>query len=421
VKVYTTEMLRNVALVGHQGSGKTSLVEAFLFNSGAINRLGRIEEKNTVSDYEEDERSRGMSISTSLVPCEFNDFKINILDTPGYTDFQGEVKNAIRVADAVAVVVDAVSGVEVGTELAWNFAREYNRPIIASSTRWTAKTRISTMRWIRLRTVFTDYKFVPVMLPIGQEHDFKGVVNVLTQKAYLEDGAKSSDVPGDMADAVEEARFELIEAAAESDDALMEKYFEEETLSNDEVRQGMRKAAKDPDLRTVPVFVTSATHNIATTPVMEAFTVYVPTPDLRKFELQDGDEVKVVDGPQTDDGPLAAYVFKSSTDKFVGTLNYFRIFSGSMSADSRYYNANKDEEERIGSLLVMRGKEQLNTEKMHVGDIGAAAKLNATSTGDTLTLKNNQQVVAGTKFPEPLYSVALSPRTQADSAKMGRC
>jgi elongation factor G len=419
VKVYTSDKLRNVALVGHQGAGKTSLVEALLFSTGAINRLGRIEEKNTVSDFDEDERERGLSLSTTLVPCEYNGFKINVLDTPGYTDFQGEVKNAVRVADAVAVVIDAVSGVEVGTELAWSFANEYNRPVIAIINKMDRENASFANALESLRTSFPDYKFVPVTLPIGQEHDFKGVVNVLTEKAYLKEGMAASEIPGDMADDVAEARLELVEAAAESDDALMEKYFEEETLSLEEVRSGMRNAAKDPSLRTVPVFVVSATHNIATAPLLEAFSVYVTSPDLRSFEVKAGDDVEVVEGPQTDDGKLAAYVFKSSTDKFVGTLNYFRVFSGSMTSDSRYYNETKQAEERIGSLLVMRGKEQLTTEKLHVGDIGAVAKLNKTSTGDTLTLKGTGIEVAPSLFPEPLYAVAVTPRTQADSAKMG--
>lgn len=419
MKVYTTDKLRNVALVGHQGAGKTSLVEAMLFNTGAINRMGRVEEKNTVADFEEEERERGLSLGTSLVPCEYNGFKINVLDTPGYTDFQGEVKGAISVADAVAVVVDAVSGVEVGTELAWGFAEEFDRPLIAIVNKMDRENANYDNAIQSLRTSFPDYKFVPVTVPIGQEHDFKGVVNVLTGKSYYEAGATGSEeLPADMVDMVEGARLELIEAAAESDDDLMEKYFAEETLSLDEVREGMRKAAKDPSLKTVAVFAVSGTHNTAVVPMMEAFTVYVPSPDTRAYKQVEGEEVVVVPGPQTDEAPLAAYVFKTSTDKFVGTLNYFRIFSGSINGDSRFTNLNKDAEERINSLLVMRGKEQLTVDQMHVGDIGAAAKLTSTGTGDTLTIKGGVQV-AVPPFPRPLYSVALTPRTQADSAKMG--
>ncbi|GAB4570962.1 MAG: elongation factor G [Anaerolineae bacterium] len=394
-------------------------MEALLFNTGAITRMGRIEERNTVSDFEEEERQRGLSLGTSLVPCEHDGFKINVLDTPGYTDFQGEVKNAISVADAVAVVIDAVSGVEVGTELAWSFAEEFGLPMIAIVNKMDRENANYNAAIESLRRSFPDYKFVPVTLPIGQEHDFKGVVNVLTEKAYLEAGkSPSSDVPADMADAVAEAKLQLVEAAAESDDALMEKYFEEETLSTEEVRQGIRKAATDPSLKTVPVFAVSATHNIAIVPLLEAFTVYVPSPEKRAFKVVSGDDVEVIEGPQSDDGKLAAYVFKTSTDKFVGTLNYFRIFSGHMESDTRYYNTVKEVEERVGSLLVMRGKEQLSVSEMHVGDIGAVAKLTKTTTCDTLSEKDGYRV-AVPKFPTPLYAVALTPKTQADSAKMG--
>ncbi len=419
MKVYTTDKLRNVALVGHQDAGKTSLVEALLYNTGATTRLGRIEEKNTVSDFEEDERERSMSISTSLVPCEYEGYKINVLDTPGYTDFQGEVKNAISVADAVAVVVDAVSGVEVGTELAWSFAEEFGLPLLVIINKMDRENASYARTLESLRKSFPGYKFVPVTLPIGEEHTFKGVVNVLTGKAYYEAGKQASDVPAEMADEVEEARVALVEAAAESDDALMEKYFAEEALSLEEVRQGIRKAATDPTLRTVPVFAASATHNLAIVPLLDALITYVPTPDTRAFKVVVGDQLQVMEPPQTDDGKLAAYVFKSTTDRFVGTLNYLRIFSGTMTPDTRYYNKTKDVEERVGSLLVMRGKEQMPVERLHVGDIGAVAKLNKTTTCDTLTTRNDGLQVAVPSFPRPLYAVALTPRTQADSAKMG--
>ena len=222
-----------------------------------------------------------------------------------------------------------------------------------------------------------------------------------------------------MADQIEEARTVMVEAAAEADDALIEKYFEEGTLTTEEVRDGMRKAAKNPALHTVPVFAVSATHNIATIPLLEAFTVYVNSPDQRAFEVVDGDDVKVMEPPQTDDGPLAAYVFKSTTDKFVGTLNYFRIFSGRMTADSRLLNKSKNIEERVGTLMVLRGKEQFPIEELHVGDIGAAAKLSHTTTGDTLTTKSANLEVARVQLPAPLYAVALMPATQIDGVKMG--
>jgi elongation factor G len=281
MKEYTTEQLRNIALVGHQGAGKTSLVEALLYNTGAVNRLGRVEEKTTVSDWDEDEKERGLSLSTSLIPIEFNDHKINILDTPGYTDFQGEVKNAIRVADSVLVVVDAVAGVEVGTELAWSYAEAYQQPIIVTINKMDRDNADFDGTLANLRERFPNYKFIPVMLPVGQQADFKGVVNLLTMKAYYGTGADRSDMPADMADAAEEARMVLTEAAAEADDQLIEKYFEEGTLSNEEIRDGMRKAARNHELNTVPVFVTSGTKNIGTVPLLEALVAYASPPSFR--------------------------------------------------------------------------------------------------------------------------------------------
>ncbi len=419
MKVYTTDKLRNVALIGHQGAGKTSLAEALLFNTGAITRLGRVEEKNTVSDFEEDEKQRGLSISTAVLPCEFDDHKINVLDTPGYTDFQGEVINALRVADAAVVVIDSVAGVEVGTEIAWHVAAQNNLPLIAVVNKMDRENASFNRALQSLRTAFPSYKFIPVMLPIGQEHDFKGVVNLVTQKAYLAEGKTASEAPADMADEIEEARMALVEAAAESDDALIEKYFAEGDLSLEEIREGMRKAARNPELHTVPVFAVSSTHNIGIVPLLEALIVYAPAPEMRPVQVVVGDGTEYLPTPLSDDGPVAAYVFKSTTDRFVGTLNYFRLFSGHMTSDTRYYNSTKEVEERVGTLLVMRGKEQLPVAELHAGDIAAAAKLSKTNTGDTLTTRDRAVEVLRPEFPTPLYAVALTPRTQADSAKMG--
>ena len=416
---YQSENIRNVALVGHQSCGKTSLVEALLFSCGATTRLGNISEGNMVSDWDDEEKDRGLSLSTSLVPVEFDETKINVLDTPGFTDFQGELKNAIRVADAVIVVVDAVSGVEVGTELAWEYARAYEQPIIAVINKMDRDNANFEEVLEQLRNQFDDYKFVPIMLPIGQQADFKGVANALTQKAYYESGSERSDLPDDYVDALEEAHMELMEAAAEADDALLEKYFEEETLSFDEIREGMRKASRSPELKTVPVFAASSTENIGTIPLLEALVAYTTAPTERSVRITRGDELDALQGPHSDDGPLAAYVFKTLNDRFVGTLNYFRIFSGTMSNDGRYHNANSGEDERFNSLFVMRGKEQMPVQTLHAGDIGVVAKLTNTKTGDTFADNGSDMKIAAPEFPAPLYMVAVAPRAQADSAKMG--
>ena len=416
---YKSENIRNVALVGHQGCGKTSLVEAMLFSAGATTRLGSTSEKNMVSDWEDEEKTRGLSLSTSLVPVEFNDIKINALDTPGFTDFQGELKNAIRAADAVVVVIDAVAGVEVGTELAWEYARACQQPMIVVVNKMDRENANFDEVLDQLRSQFNDYKFVPVMLPIGQESDFRGVANALTQKAYYDAGGERSELPAEYADALEEAHMELMEAAAEADDDLLEKYFEEETLSLNEIRDGMRLASRSQLLKTVPVFAVSATENIGTIPLLEALIAYVAPPTEAQVSITRGGEDGALAPPQTDGDPLAAYVFKTLNDKFVGTLNYFRIFSGTISSDGRNLNVNSGAEERFNSLFVMRGKEQMPIKKLHAGDIGVVAKLTNTKTGDTFVDSDSDIQITPPDFPAPLYMVAVSPRTQADSAKMG--
>jgi elongation factor G len=420
MKEYVTDKLRNVALVGHQSAGKTSLVEALLYNTGAITRLGRVEEKNTVSDWDDDEKERGLSFSTSLVPIEFEDHKINILDAPGMTDFQGEVKNAIRVVDSVIIVVDAVAGVEVGTELAWEYAEAYQQPIIVTINKLDRENADYYRTLNNLKQNFPDYKFIPVMLPIGKEANFKGVINLLTMKAYYEAGKDRSDMPADMSDEAQAARTVLIEAAAEADDVLIEKYFNEGTLTNDEIRDGMRKAARDAYLKTVPVFVTSGTKNVGTVPLMEALVVYVSPPSQRRVQvLNPAGEKEFLTAPQSDDGPLAAYVFKTINDRFVGTLNYFRIFSGAIHTGQSYFNATHGVEEKFNSLILMRGKEQLPVTMLHAGDIGVVAKLANTKTGDSFSSKNNPLQITRPDFAAPLYAIAVVPKTQADSAKMG--
>ena len=330
MKNYTTDQIRNVALAGHQGAGKTSLIEALLLTTGVTTRMGKIAEGNTISDFDEDEKSRHLSINTTLIPIEFNDIKINVMDTPGYTDFQGEVKNAIRVCDCVLVAVDAVAGPEVGTELAWQFADEFNQPIIVVINKIDRENASFERTLDALRVRFPAYKFIPSLLPVGQGSNFKGVINVLTQKAYYGPGADSTktDPPPEMVEQIRAAHIALIEAAAEATDELINKYFETQELTFEEVRDGMRIAARDADLKTVPVFVAAGDANIGTIPLLEAMTVYVSPPSHRRVAIanNDGEEVQFLTPPQRDDGPLAAYVFKTATDKFVGTFELLPHF-----------------------------------------------------------------------------------------------
>lgn len=420
MRVYESEYIRNVTLAGHQGSGKTTLVECMLFNSGAVNRMGSVTDGTTVSDFDEDERDRQISIYTSLIPIELSDHKINLLDAPGFTDFQGEVQQAIRVTDAVLVLVDAVSGPEVGTELAMHFANDFQQPVIVVINKMDRENANFERTLTLLRERFSDHKFIPVTLPIGSGDSFEGVLNAVTRKAYYGKDGGGQDVPDEYGELIEQAHLEVVEAAAEADDAYIEKYFDTGTLSVEEIRDGMRKAARNADLKTIPVFVTSAEQNVGITPLMEALTVYVQPAAGRRVGVKtdpEAEEVELLNPPQSSDGPLVAYVFKSVTDKY-GTLTYFRIFSGSLSPNATIWNPNTQTEERLVQLMTVRGQEQINLDRLHAGDMGVAAKLKATRTGDTLTTKDFDRFVLGPRFLKPVYSVALHPKTQSDSAKL---
>ena len=270
-----------------------------------------------------------------------------------------------------------------------------------------------------MRERFPHHKFVPVFLPIGSQADFKGLVGALTRKAYLNDGRDSGEIPEDMIDAVEEAHVYITESAAETSDELIEKYFETGELTIEEVREGMRTAAKSADLKTVPVFITSATHNIGTYTLLETLGVYVSAASNRRaaWVKPDG-EREFLDPPQKDNAPLAGYIFKEYTDKF-GTLTFFRLFSGSLKSNDSVYIPNRETDERFGQLLVVRGKEQIQVDELHAGDIGVVAKLKEAHVGDTITRKGNEKRLLAPAFDPPVYTVAVSPRTQADGAKLG--
>lgn len=415
MKVYPTNSLRTVALVSHQGAGKTSLVEAMLFNAGVTTRIGETQQGNTISDFDEEEIRRGLSISTSLIPLEVSGIKLNILDTPGYTDFQGEVINAVNVSDLALLLIDASSGVEVGSEIYWGYADQFNVPRMVVISKTDRDMARQPQVLIDELTEIFQARFVPIQLPVGLGGGFKGVVDLLDMKARL--GAKGApeDIPADVKDAAEEARVALMEAAAESDDELLEKYFEEGTLSDDEVWRGV-KAGVAKGLF-VPVVFTAATANVGAAALTDLLAKLAPPPTNREFTAQgaQGDETLCAD----DSGPLALYVYKTTADPFVGRLTFFRVISGQLKADSRYYNHSRGEEERFGPLYVMRGKEQMTIDTLHSGDIGAVAKLAQTVTGDTLGDKGHPVRLPSPEFPKPVYAVAVTPATQADSTKMG--
>jgi len=417
MKFYATDKIRNVVFVGHSGSGKTSLTEAMVFDAGITTRMGRVEDGNTVSDFDSEEIRRQISIYTTLVPVEWQGDKINILDTPGYPDFVGETKGGIRAADAGIVLVDAVSGVEVGTELIWNYLDERSLPRAIVINKMNRDTANYERVFGEMKGIF-DVRLVLMQLPIGRKEAFKGVVDLVTMQAYLEDGKKPTEIPADLVDDAEALRVELIDAIAEQDDDILMKYLEGEELTAAEIQQGLRAGIRTGAI--VPVFLAAATHNVGAVALLDAIANYFPNPAEMPAEIAvKPDSQEEVELPPRSDGPLVALVFKTIADPYVGKLNYLRVYSGEFSGDSRVWNVNKEKEERIGSVLITRGKEQDHVDKLALGDIGAVAKLSVTATGDTLCDKSAQFLLKPPVYPNPLYSVAVRPKSKADAAKIG--
>jgi len=417
MKEYQTVQLRNVALLSHGGAGKTSLVEAMLLNTGAINRLGNVNEGTTVSDYDEEEIRRHISLSTSVAPCEWDGHKINVLDTPGYLDFVGEVKGAVRVTDGALILLDAAAGVEVGTGLVWNYADEQNLPRLVFINKMD-RENASFQRCLDALKEKFEADFIPIQLPIGSQDDFEGVVDLISSKAYLGSKAEEGESPASLQGEIDDYRLQLIEAAAESEDELIVKYLEgEEQLTEEEIHRGLKSRIADGSV--VPVLCGSATANIGMQPLLQALIEYLPSP-------AEGKEI-VGANPATGEeeilepnvlSPLAVLAFKNLADPYVGKLTYFRVYSGLMESDSRVFNSRSGETERIGQLYILRGKEQIPTDRVRSGDIGAVAKLGNTSTGDTLCDKGHPLVLTPPIFPKPVFSVAVHPKTKSDLDKM---
>ncbi|HHX43272.1 MAG TPA: elongation factor G [Chloroflexi bacterium] len=416
MKEYKVQDLRNVALLGHGSCGKTTLSEAMLYDAGAVTRMGRIEDHNTVSDYDEEEQERGLSVNTSVLPAEWQNRKLNILDVPGYMDFVGEVKNALRAADGGVLVVCASSGVEVGAELHWEFLDEAGIPRMVFVNKMDRDNADYARTVDQLRTKF-EATFVPITLPIGARDSFTGIVDLVTMKAYLGAEGKEGEIPADMRDQVEAARTEMMEYAAEADDELMMKYLEGEELTTDEIYSALRTGSIAGQF--VLVLAGSATKNIGVRRLLDAIAAYLPAPsDVERTATNPvtDDEVTLTPDPAA---PAVAQVFKTLADPFVGKLTYFRVFSGTISSDSRIFNATKNEEERLGQLFLVRGKEQIPVDSIPAGDLGATAKLGVTVTSDTLCDRGNPFVLPPITYPEPLFSVAVFPKTKADLDKLG--
>ena len=398
--------LRNVALLSHSGAGKTSLSEALLFNVKATTRLGRVEDGNTVSDYEPEEIKRGGSIQTTLIACVWDKYKVNFLDTPGYDDFLGEVTSALRVAESAVILVAAPSGVDVGTERSWNLCEAQELPRMFLINKMDRENASFSRTVSDIQGTFGN-KCVPIQLPIGEAQEFKGLVSVIRPPA---------EIPAEVAADFESARERLIEAVAEADESLADKYLEGEELTSEEIISGARTAILDGNL--VPILVSSATQNIGVAEFLETVREFLPSPSEGKKSVLLDYSGNEIDSEVDPSGPLAAFVFKTTADPFVGKLSVFRVYRGSIHSNSEVWNTNRRQAERIGQLYLPRGKSQENISEVAAGDIGAIGKLAATVTGDTLCVRDHQVRFEPIEFPVGYYSVAVAPASKGDLDKM---
>ena len=408
------ENIRNVVLLSHSGAGKTSAAEDMLFTAGAIKRLGKVDDGTTTSDYEDNEVKRQISINLSILPCQWKDTKINLLDTPGYADFVGEVKAGMRVAEGAVIMVCAASGVEVGTEMTWKYCEQDTLPRLIFINKMDRENADFNKTVGQIQAKFGP-RCLPAQLPIGAQASFEGVVDLLTMKACTGTEAKEVEIPESLKSQAESYREKLIEAAAEVDDKLIEKYLEGGELSQEELGAGLRQAVVSGKL--VPIFTGSALKNIGFKLFLDAICDYLPSAKERKV-VTITDSTKSTVEPSAD-APLAALVFKTSADPYVGKLTYFRVYNGAINSNSQVWNATRKGVERIGQLFVLRGKNQEAVPQLGAGDIGAVAKLALTSTGDTLSSQDKPIKIAPVEFPEPAFSLGVHPKTKTDVDKLG--
>jgi elongation factor G len=405
------EKIRNVVLLSHSGAGKTSASEAMLFTAKAISRRGEVEEGTTTSDYDPDEIKRHISINLSLLPYQWKGIKVNLIDTPGYSDFVGEVRAAMRVAEGAIILACAASGVEVGTEQVWSYCQEAKLPRLIFVNKMDRENADFYRTVGQIQSRFGS-RCVPLQLPIGAQDSFEGIVDLLAMKSYTGSAAKEAEIPDSLQDKVKSFREKLVEVVAEVDDKLIEKYLGGEELSQEELAGGLRKAVSEG--RVVPILAGSAMKSIGFPLLLDAVNSYLPSAKEGEAAVVGGEKIE-----PAQDGPLAALVFKTSADPYVGKLTYFRVYSGVIKSNSQVWNASRNGAERIGQLFILRGKNQEPVPQLSAGDIGGVAKLTTTSTGDTLCTQGKPVKIAPVEFPEPVFSLAVHPKTKTDLDKLG--
>jgi elongation factor G len=418
MKDYQTQQLRNICLIGHGGTGKTTLSEVILYDCKEIDRIGKVEEGTTTTDYDSEEKKRQISISAAMAPVEWKSNKINIVDTPGYFDFVGEVIESLRAADAALITVCAVSGVQVGTEKVWDLCKEYNKPRAVFINKIDRENADFDKVLSQLKDRF-GISVVPLQIPIGKESGFKGIVDIIKMKSKTFDGKAivEGDVPADLEDAVNDFRSSITEVVAENDESLLDKYFSEGELSDEELVSGLRNGIAKGDI--VPVFCGSALANKGIQTLLEAIVDYMPSPaDVKALEgINPKTNVKENREASTN-APFSAFVFKTIADPYVGKLSMFRVLSGSISSDSSIYNSSQDKNEKVGTLYLLKGKNQSAVGKLSAGDIGAVAKLSVTVTGDTLSDAAKPIKYNPMEFPQPCISMSVKPKSKGDEDKI---
>jgi elongation factor G len=420
MKEYKTQNLRNVGIVGHSGAGKTTLTESLLFHTNTIDRAGKIEEGSTISDYDLEERKRKISIATSVAPCEWKDIKINLLDMPGYFDFIGEMIEGLKAADIALIAVCGVSGIQVGTEKAWDYVNKNKMPRAFFINKLDRENSNFEKVLEDLKEKF-GISVVPIQYPIGSEENFKGVVNVISRKARIFNSKTNKmleeDIPYEILDKVDQCKNMIMEAVAETDEVLLEKYFNEGELSDEEIYKGLINGASKGEI--APVMCGSALKGIGIETLLEDIVECFPSPNnielLKAKNIKNNNEVEI----KIDEAaPFSAFVFKTIADPFVGKMSLFRVMSGKAKTDSIVYNSTKDKQEKIGSMYFLRGKSQIPTSEIIAGDIGAVAKLQYTNTGDTLCEMALPIAFEKINFPEPSISMAVMPKSKGDEDKL---
>ena len=418
MKVYKGKEIRNVAILGHGGSGKTTLTEAALYTTQVKNRIGSVDDGNTTSDFDKEEIARKTSISTSLIPVEWNNHKINFLDTPGYFDFIGEVQSARKTAGSLLIMMDATSGIEVGTESAWEYAMDKNRPTFIFVNKMDKENADFTKVLEDLREKFGK-KIAPFQIPLGEKDGFIGNVNVVKMIAREYDGqnCNEKEIPSEMIDQANEMRELLIESVAESDEDLLEKYFEGEEFTEEEIQQGLRAGVINGEI--VPVICGSTVKNVGVHTLMDMIIDYSPSPqDMPPKEGINPITEEPEERGFEEDAPFSAQVFKTIVDPYLGKITLLKVFSGILKNDMEVLNANKDEKEKLGAPFLLRGKDQIEISEVRAGDIAAVSKLQHTMTGDTLCDIDKPIVYSPIEFEEPQLYLAIRPKARGDEEKI---